>query len=403
MKAPRLLTDRRSLADAFAQCCKKFDSVHLAVAWCGDPAQVLPFRYLEGFEGDIRVTVGVAFNNTHPDALEWFGRRKVDLRVFKDSEGLFHPKLFLFTSGDRYALLLGSSNFTYGGFFSNVEANCLIEGSLTDGSGRDIRRLQGQLGLWHSPEYSFVPEPDWIASYRKEHMRSKRAAKKNRVKTPPRAEDVLGTASWLRDGDWSLFFDKVVEGLQHSGRTADEYHRVLDAASTRVPVPWRASYFRDIERRRIIGGYRPYGWLGHVGASGSFRHLLAEGDRESQRTVVRGVNAVARLVAPIGWKKLENILDELVGLGPTMKVWGRLLCIVRPDLYCTVSSYAVRANLSAVLSVPQNSFETPEGYLRLLRLVHDSPWFNSSRPAGKAEAAIWDRRVAFIDAIFYDE
>ena len=84
-----------------------------------------------------------------------------------------------------------------------------------------------------------------------------------------------------------------------------------------------------------------------------------------------------------------------------MKVWGRFLCLVRPDLYCTVASISVRTNLSKTLKVPQSHFERVEGYIQLLKLIHASPWFYSSKPRGKEEASVWERRVAFMDAIFY--
>ncbi len=84
-----------------------------------------------------------------------------------------------------------------------------------------------------------------------------------------------------------------------------------------------------------------------------------------------------------------------------MKVWGRLLCIVRPDVYCTVASPSVRTNLSKTLTVAQKDFERPEGYILLLKLIHASPWFNSIEPKDTIEADVWARRVAFMDAIFY--
>src|SRR6185369_14571543 len=108
-------------------------------------------------------------------------------------------------------------------------------------------------------------------------------------------------------------------------------------------------------------------WLGHVGASGRFRKLLARGSQENLAKIVRCINAAASFTHPIRWRELESTLNELVRVGHSMKVWGRLLCIVRPDLYCTVSSPSVRINLAATLAMPVTMFETPEGYVRLLQ------------------------------------
>ena len=167
-------------------------------------------------------------------------------------------------------------------------------------------------------------------------------------------------------------------------------------------MPWKVSHFSHIEKRRVIGGFgKDLGWLGNVGASGMFRQLLAGDDRKQLRSIVRALNAASELNPPISWKELEGILDDLVAKGFTMKIWGRLLCLSRPDLYCTVSSNSVRSSLSDTLNLPQVAFEKSKGYTELIRLAHHSPWFNSPSPADPDERAIWDRRMAFMDAIFY--
>lgn len=402
MRHSRILSGSQCFVDEFARCCTQYGRLELAVAWCGNPNQTLPYKHLEGLRGAITATIGTSFNHTHPDAIDWLTNLKGHLRIFRDSGELFHPKVYLFTDRRRFALFIGSSNLTYGGFYSNVEVNCLIEGDFTPGKAGDIRELQEQLNEWHSDAYSFKPTASWLGKYRSDYGRTARALRKLGVKTPPRFEEEFGTGSWLRNADWALYFEKVIAGLKQRERNGQGYHDVLDAAARLVPTPWTASYFADAENRRVIGGIGEYGWLGHVAASGQFRHLLAKGRRSDWETMARCINAASNLAVPLPWKRLEEILDQLVNLGFTMKVWARLLCIVRPDLYCTVASVSVRKNLSATLNVPQSLFETPAGYVQLVRLVHESPWFASRRPTGKAEGAIWDRRAAFLDAIFYE-
>jgi hypothetical protein len=96
------------LANELARCCGDYTSLHIAVAWCGNPAKTLPYKYLEAFKGTIDATVGVSFNHTHPDAIRWFRGMGAAIRVFREECGLFHPKVYLFTDGDRYALFLGA-------------------------------------------------------------------------------------------------------------------------------------------------------------------------------------------------------------------------------------------------------------------------------------------------------
>lgn len=178
--------------------------------------------------------------------------------------------------------------------------------------------------------------------------------------------------------------------------------KVLCASRRQLPLPWNIGYFGNLEKRKIIYGASEYGWLGHVGASGAFRHILAKGTRAEKQTIVDVINAIASLNPPLNWSRLDQLLRRLVGLGPTMKVWSRLLCLVRPELYCTVSSVSVRKNLSEVLEVSQTSFQSPEGYLQLLKVLHAAPWFQAARPKATAEVAVWRNKAAFIDGIFYD-
>ena len=194
----------------------------------------------------------------------------------------------------------------------------------------------------------------------------------------------------------------VEEGLKRYGRTKPGYHKVLDAAEHRLPPPWSVEYFEDPENRRVLGGLGHYGWLGHVGASGQFMHLLKAGPKSKWRVIADCVNAAATLNPGHDIGSLRAILDPLVSLGPTMKVWGRLLALVRPDLYCSVSSKSLRRNLSDTLRVPQSFLATPEGYVKLIELVHSAPWFNSKRPPVAGQVRTWNRRVAFMDAIFHE-
>jgi len=202
--------------------------------------------------------------------------------------------------------------------------------------------------------------------------------------------------------DWSTYYAEIVDGLTGHGRDAQRYHRILDAAAQEVPIPWEAGYFEDIQKRRIMLGVGDYGWLGHIGANGHVRSLFANGAAEWPG-IVESINAIAVLDSPVERNQLLPHLEYMVSLGFTLNVWSRLLALVRPDLYCSVASNCVRRNLSQMLHIPANTFSTEDGYAELISMIHRAPWFNSAEPASPTEAAIWQRRVAFMDAILYLE
>lgn len=185
---------------------------------------------------------------------------------------------------------------------------------------------------------------------------------------------------------------RVLRDSWRKDRTQAKAAKRTRLGNTRTIFTARLKAHRDLRLALI---------LGHVAVSGRFRSLIAKGSPAELQKVATAINQVGVLSDPLNLGKLKRAIAKLERLGFTMKTWGRLLALVRPDLYCTVSADSVRENLSGVLGIPQSHFQRPEGYIRLLQLVHRSPWFNSNRPSDPVEAAVWDRRGALIDPIYY--
>jgi len=129
--------------------------------------------------------------------------------------------------------------------------------------------------------------------------------------------------------------------------------------------------------------------------------LLSNGTEREKMVLLTTINKIAEFKYSINYILLQQELSKLNKLGPSVKVWGRMLAITRPDIFCTISSNYVRESLSQLLQKPKSYFESIEGYIELLKLIHNSPWFNSTKPRNKMELEIWKRRVAFLDVIFY--
>ena len=384
----------------FQRCSRDYTSLDIAVAWCGNPRTTIPHQLLEPLGSNLRALVGVSFHHTHPDAIKWLMEPGADLRIVKGSGPVFHPKIYLFRKGNTYALFVGSSNFIYSGFSQNHETNCLIEGRLSNTTTSPIAAVETMLESWRSAALSFQPTPSWLRRYRLQHARAAKKQREQDLPTPPTSDDDVPAASWIRIADWDVYYDKVSAGLSQYGG-GKEHHHILDLAAQNVPVPWTRQYFTDIENRRIIGGYPPYGWFGHAGVARGLRRILANGTAREQNTVVQAINTVALFPSPLPYGRLAQQLNRLIRLGMTMNTWSRLLCIVRPDFYCTTASDSVRKGLSQAFGISQNSLSQADGYIELLKFIHDSPWYNSTEPNDQEQGAIWRRRVAFLDAIFY--
>ncbi|MCF8371514.1 MAG: phospholipase D family protein [Bacteroidales bacterium] len=76
---------------------------------------------------NIKIVLGVDMNGTSKEALESLLDLKVDSYIFyQPSSIIFHPKIYLFEGKERSELIIGSSNLTSRGLFTNIEASLLV-------------------------------------------------------------------------------------------------------------------------------------------------------------------------------------------------------------------------------------------------------------------------------------
>lgn len=405
----KIISKDAGLVQEFERCCDSYHSLHFVSAWCGYPRNFSQYTYLKNVKGGITATIGYQSNLSHPDGIKELLDLKVDLRLFKSEEGFFHPKMYFFSRGERIALLLGSSNFSYPGFFDNIEANILLEGVPNNEEKENINNLLRDLDRWRKDDFSFVPTKRWLDEYRGKYQATRKREKKSRVESEASRElEEMASVSWLKSASWNTYCGQILQKFSLSKKVETGYFTVLEKAGEELSLPWEVSYFDSIEKRRLLNGTKSdahgydYGYLGHVGASGSVRSLFASADIKTKRRIVSAINNICRMNTPMNWIHLEKLLNQLTDIGPTMKVWGRILTLVRPGLYCTISSESVRSNLSKMFNVSKSAFVEPEGYIQLIKMIHASPWFNSSQPLNKRESEIWKCRVALMDAIFYE-
>lgn len=75
----------------------------------------------------ITLIVGIDQNGTSKEALEALIDLKINTYIFyQPSATIFHPKIYLFEGDTKSALIVGSSNLTAHGLFSNIETSLLI-------------------------------------------------------------------------------------------------------------------------------------------------------------------------------------------------------------------------------------------------------------------------------------
>jgi len=102
---------------------------------------------------NLSIIVGIDQNGTSVEALEEIVNLGISSHIFYQKEApIFHPKIYLFEGRRQTKLILGSSNLTANGLFSNHEASLLAEFDSTDTDGN---RLLDEIKTYYSTLFDF--------------------------------------------------------------------------------------------------------------------------------------------------------------------------------------------------------------------------------------------------------
>jgi len=102
---------------------------------------------------NLSIIVGIDQNGTSVEALEEIASLGINAHIFYQGEAnIFHPKIYLFEGGHNTKLILGSSNLTATGLFSNNEGSLLAEFDSTDVDGN---QLLNEIKTYYSTLFDF--------------------------------------------------------------------------------------------------------------------------------------------------------------------------------------------------------------------------------------------------------
>jgi len=101
----------------------------------------------------ITIVVGIDQNGTSKEALDELLALNVNTFIFyQPATPIFHPKIYLFEGVDKSELIIGSSNLTTQGLFTNVEASLLVS---IDNSMENDRQIIEQLKNYFKGVFDF--------------------------------------------------------------------------------------------------------------------------------------------------------------------------------------------------------------------------------------------------------
>jgi len=382
----RALISPAALQSALAEVVEWAKTIDFAYAWMSSGEDGRGFWNTLNDEKIGRGIVGLQFLGTEPFVLRHFLHNALGrVHVLAERQGTFHPKILLASKGNQRRAILGSSNFTAGGFVRNTELNVLLEGRANEAVFQELEQTLSEYWERSQPITNSVIE------------RYQRAwARRVRPKPFSLSPSSIGTELNL---SWSAYYRRLSQAGEDWQKRAGGEVTYLSELSIVRRVFRSGKRFGELpyEDARIVAGFGPrVGWFGSTGAARSFMHLVKDHRRkigplidpiplkgDVPDSVVRGVFRAAQCLDQVG-----------------IACVTRLLVVKRPDQFYSVNSKN-RARMRDELGIaPKNG----EQYLALLGQIRQLEWCRAPRPRGasKEERQMWNARVALLDMLFYE-
>lgn len=395
------LADAKSIARRLSALIEKHDRISIAVAWGGiTPVAETLLANRAKFES---VLLGVDFSATDPDLID----RLVDSPnafIAKNRPGCFHPKIFYFESGTKAEAIIGSANFTKGGFGPNLEASVHIKGAADDPFFEQVR---DQLDRY---KHLRLPITRPLAdSYRRQSEAAGSTPRPKNPALPSECKDWARVNSPLGIMPWREFAKLARRDLHHDFKKRMKLVRTIQQIFSKTPSFANLSAAEAKGIAGVLGRAEARGagldgldwdWFGSMGGAGTFAELIGLEDQ----TLAAALDAI-----PKRGDVTEAQFDDYIaaftaafsGSSRTARLAPatRLLAMKRPDFFVCVNG-GNTAGLAAALAFAPTTIKLENYWERVIEPIQQAPWYNTPRPTGR-DMELWDARVAMLDAIYY--
>lgn len=396
-----LITSARELSKNFITLIKKYKYMSFATAWASTehPAFQNLLEYQEKIQHS---TIGLHFYQTDPEVLAQLQHNK-NARFILQTNGVFHPKLYLFwNTPTDWVLLSGSANFTNGAFNGNNRETMLLIKGESANFFQEISRFLKNDCFDNAVEIGDEQIEHYRTLY---HQRQKPLQTlSNRYlagnKHSEMGKSILSTN--ILTYSWEKYFKTIQQDKNHSFKD-----RLDLLAYVKKVFQDNAKFLSiDSEIRKLISGLPnnartgknlDYGWFGSTKSNGNFSRKINTGNPK----IAQAIDLIPLTGDVSKHDFLEyNKVFRQAGFNNPIGVATRLLTMKRPDLFFCFNG-ANKEKICAELDLPKN-LNAERYWDEILLRIYDTAWFNSSRPQNTIKQQAWDGRVALIDCIYYE-
>lgn len=386
----RLITTSEELYDAFETSLEEYDDFYCCVAWAGSPRDFSAGKLLKKSEGQIKkCVIGLHFYQTHPDFVETYLHHN-GVRFIKEANGVFHDKVYLFVNSPKdWVAIVGSSNFTRGGFEVNNECNVLFS-SDDDKGGKMYKSLMNLIDSnWDSASYFSSKDLD---NYRDSYIQQK--PRRNSLKKVIRSPKCTFNGASLLLMTWDEYCAKLQkhEGLTMRLNVLKEAHALFKSVE----------HFYDLDDfdKKRISGYRlkeaeDWWFFGTVSKGEILSDMI-------DKRIGKAIDCI-----PLEGEVTKAQYGKYVELFCDGGKWNnpigsatRLLAMKRPDIFLCVNGEN-KAGLADGLRISQSQITLEKYWDEIILPIQDAVWYKA-KPQNTIQRQIFKDRVALLDSIYYD-
>ncbi|WP_312733837.1 phospholipase D family protein [Brevundimonas sp.] len=393
-----------AVESALLKLLKTHQETHWAVAW---GAMTAAAKALLSRPSRLRaVTFGLAFSQTDPDLVDKLIGLPGCRVVKRFPKGTYHPKVYIFRSGEVVEAIVGSANFTRGGLGQNHEASVRLSGTINDKVLADLLKFTAQSAALGVPVTRKLAD-----DYR---VSCQIAARKPKAPRDPLDDlpsvNLAGLNAPLTRMTWHQYVRAVHRA--DAPHPIDECLALLETVQTWLST---GASFRDlsIQRRKAIAGVigqedrssapelqQDWGWFGSMRGAGDFMNRVAQND---------DALAMAFDVIPLRGEVRRADYDRFAELfvrafANSDRTGGvatasRLLAMKRPDVFLCISN-PNRTRASQQMAFAKTTLDLETYWDRVVEVIRASDWYDQPKPENR-HGRLWECRAAMLDALFY--
>lgn len=395
----KLLTTPHDIENTLSKLIISSESISFASAWASASAKA--FKTLLKHSNKInKIVVGIHFYQTHPNFIKEFIENE-KVKFITNPNGIFHPKMYLFVKNDNdWDCLIGSANFTKSAMEKNSEIMIHIN-SKDINSNETYKQIVDEINTYFNQATIFT-QGDYEAYLKVWTKKSKKLL------------DIQD--NFNSNNNKPIFKSKIImqDWSEYSKRVKNDKNNSFDVRLEQLNKAteyFKSSTFANMtaSKRKQLAGISnkdnnnpniDWMYFGHM-VSPRFKTRINE-DYFDISESLECIPLVGK-VTKKDYMCYIQYFQEHSGYGYGISTISRLLTMKRPDVFFCVTGEnknALYEDFGIEKDIKSHEYE--RYWDEIIQRIHKSEWFNIKEPSDVVEKNLWNKRVAMLDAIFYE-